>query len=190
MQFAEYIEEMRRIMLATEVTADDNVQLGAEEGFTRLVDMTGELKKSGKTLFFVGNGASAMMSSHMATDFCKNGGIKSMAFNDASLMTALGNDISYEKCFSFPLERFGQTGDMLVTISSSGNSPNVVAALQKAKDLGITRISISGMKPDNASRRLGNLNFYVPGATYGFAESAHQVLLHCWYDLFESKYCK
>lgn len=189
MRFAEYVEDLSKVILALEVTDHDHIALGMEDGLEKLVDMTGELKKNNKTLFFAGNGASAMMSSHMATDFCKNGGIKSMAFNDASLMTALGNDISYEQCFAFPVERFGQPGDILVTISSSGNSPNVIAALRKAAEMKINRITISGMKPDNTSRQLGNLNFYVPANTYGYAESGHQVLLHWWYDMFEQKYC-
>jgi D-sedoheptulose 7-phosphate isomerase len=189
MEFVDYVKDLSNVLLNMKVTDHENAELDLQEGLDLLVSMTGDLKEQGKTLFFVGNGASAMMSSHMATDFCKNGGIKSMAFNDPSLMTALGNDISYEQCFAFPLQRFGHKGDMLVTISSSGNSPNVVSALRKAKEKEILRITISGMKPDNASRSLGNLNFYVPGDTYGFAESAHQVLLHCWYDMFEKKFC-
>jgi D-sedoheptulose 7-phosphate isomerase len=189
MQFAQYVDDLSKVLLSLKVSDHDNNDVDIEKGLDLLVEMTAEVKEKKQMLFFVGNGASAMMSSHMATDFCKNGGIKSMAFNDASLMTALGNDISYEECFSFPLERFGQKGDMLVSISSSGNSPNVVSALRKARDLDINRVTISGMKPDNASRLLGDLNFYVPGDTYGFAESAHQVLLHCWYDMFEKKYC-
>lgn len=189
MQFTQYVEDLSKVLLNLKVSDYENVDLGIEKGLDLLVEMTAGLKERNKMLFFVGNGASAMMSSHMATDFCKNGGIKSMAFNDASLMTALGNDISYEECFAFPLTRFGEKGDMLVSISSSGNSPNVVAALRKARDMEMTRVTISGMKPDNASRLLGDLNFYVPGDTYGFAESAHQVLLHFWYDAFEKKYC-
>lgn len=189
MQFVQYVEGLSKVILSLQVTDHENNDLGIEKGLDLLVEMTAYVKEQKKMLFFVGNGASAMMSSHMATDFCKNGGIKSMAFNDVSLMTALGNDISYEQCFAFPVERFAQKGDMLVSISSSGNSPNVVSALKKAREMDVTRITISGMKPDNASRHLGNLNFYVPGNTYGFAESAHQVLLHCWYDMFEKKYC-
>lgn len=189
MQYAQYIEDLSNVLLSMKVTDNDNTELDIDQGLNLLLKMTKDLKDQDKTLFFAGNGASAMMSSHMATDFCKNGGIKSMAFNDASLMTALGNDISYEQCFAFPLGRFGQQGDMLVTISSSGNSPNVVAALNKAKEVGLSRVTLSGMKPENASRDLGNLNFYVPGDTYGLAESAHQVVLHCWYDWFEKEYC-
>ena len=73
-------------------------------------------------MFFVGNGASAMMASHMAADASKNGGFRAMAFNDQALMTAVSNDICYEQSFAMPLKRFANPGDMLVTISSSGNS--------------------------------------------------------------------
>ena len=98
--------------------------------------------------------------------------------------SGVSKDLSYEDCFAVPLSRFADAGDILVTISSSGNSPNIIRAIDKAHALALTVITVSGMQPDNRSRALGELNFYVPAKTYGLVEAAHQVLLHCWLDRF------
>lgn len=187
MDFKNYVQELSDVLLDTVVTDNLGKFFSIDKGFNVLLTMCQNLKKDDKTLFFVGNGASAMMASHMATDFCKNGGIKSMAFNDASLMTAIGNDLSYEQCFAFPLSKFAQEGDVLATISSSGNSQNVIEAIKIANDKNMEVITLSGMKDDNKSRQMGDINFYVPGATYGLAECGHQVLLHCWFDMYMEK---
>ena len=97
---------------------------------------------------FIGNGASASMSSHYTLDFWKNGKIRAINFNDHASLTAIGNDIDYESVFSFPVEKFGDEGDILISISSSGNSPNVLKAVKKAKEMGITNLTLSGMKPE------------------------------------------
>ena len=77
---------------------------------------------------------------------------------------------------------------MLVTISSSGNSPNIIKAIEAGKKKGAYVITFSGMKEDNKSRQLGDLNFYVPLDTYGLVESAHAVILHAALDCFLEKY--
>jgi D-sedoheptulose 7-phosphate isomerase len=168
-------------ILATDL--DGNI-LENEKGLSLWCDMTRDLKKSRRTMYFIGNGASAMMASHMAADASKNGEFRCLAFNDAALMTAVSNDISYEHSFAMPLKRFANSGDILVTISSSGNSPNIIKAIETARELGLKVVTISGMAPDNKSRKMGNLNFYIPGKTYGIVETSHLVLLHCWLDKF------
>ncbi len=179
-----YFTAMKQALDAVEVTLADGKPSDVESGFGLLSERCGQLKQSGGTLFFAGNGASAMMSSHMAVDFCKNAGVKSMAFNDVAFLTAIGNDLGYSRAFEMPLSMMGRGGDVLATISSSGNSPNVILAIQAARRLGMSVVTLSGMKPDNQSRALGDINFYVPGRTYGVAESVHAILLHCWLDHF------
>jgi D-sedoheptulose 7-phosphate isomerase len=92
-------------------------------------------------------------------------------FTDLSLMTAIANGISCDEVFAEPLRLRMTGGDMLVAISSSGNSSNIVRAVQIAKALGGTVITILAMGEDNIIRRKGDLNFYVPGKTYGLPES-------------------
>jgi D-sedoheptulose 7-phosphate isomerase len=122
------------------------------------------------------------MASHMAADFSKNYGCRSLAFNDIAMMTAVSNDLAYEECFALPLTRFAVKGDILVTISSSGNSINVLKAIEYGRKIGLFIITLSGMSPDNSSRKLGNMNFWIPAESYGLVETGHQMILHCWLD--------
>jgi D-sedoheptulose 7-phosphate isomerase len=179
-----YIGRLQNAFLKVVVTEKDGSVLDTDTGLNRWCDLARQIKAENKTLFFVGNGASAMMASHMAVDSSKNGGLRSLSFNDAALLTAVSNDISYEKTFSLPLQRFANPGDVLITISSSGNSPNIIEAITMADAIGLQVVTLSGMSPQNRSRQLGALNFFVPANTYGLVESCHQALLHCWLDKY------
>ena len=142
-------------------------------------------RASDNVVFFVGNGASASMASHFAADVAKNAGIRTNVFTDTALMTALANDLCYEEVYAEPLRWNMKDGDMLVAISSSGNSPNIVRAVKTAKSLKGIVITLSAMSEDNSIRKLGDLNFYVPAQTYGLAETAHAAILHYWMDMIE-----
>lgn len=161
----------------------DGTNFSTADGFHLWTVRGLALRAQGRCLHLIGNGASASMSSHFAADIHKNAGIPTQVFTDLALMTAIANDIGYEEVFALPLARSARKGDILLTISSSGNSPNVVRALHVARDLGMFVVTLSAMRPDNASRSLGHLNIYVPAPTYGSAESAHAVILHHWIDL-------
>ena len=142
------------------------------------------MKSENKNMYFVGNGASAAMAAHMSADASKNGKIKAQCFNESSFMTAIGNDISYDEVFSYPLARYANDGDVLITISSSGNSPNIIKAIEVAKSKNMTIVTLSGINDDNKSRQMGDLNFWIPSKSYGIVESTHQCLLHCWLDQY------
>lgn len=161
--------------------------LDADEAFSRLTELTFRVSSEGATIYYIGNGASASMASHFAADMAKTGGVKTMVFTDPSLLTAVANDISYEDVYAEPLKWYMKKKDMVVAISSSGNSPNIVRAVVQAKKLGGTVITSSAMSEDNAIRKLGDLNFYVPARTYAIAETCHAAILHHWMDLVESK---
>ena len=182
--FTGYINSILHALNSTHVTLHSKEKVSPEQGLNMWCNVTHQVQASQKTIYLVGNGASASMASHMAADFSKNCECRSMAFNDIALMTAVSNDISYDQCFATPLSRFAQAGDLLVTISSSGNSPNIVKAIEMAKSMNLRVVTLSGMKPDNASRQLGDINFYIPATTYGLIETCHQALLHCWLDTF------
>lgn len=154
----------------------------ADEAFESLLDMTMEIKKQKNTIFLIGNGASASMASHVAADLAKNAHVHTEVFSDLSLITAIANDTSYEEVFAEPLRRRMKKGDMLVAISSSGQSPNILRAAREAKTLGGLIITLSAMHSENELRRLGHLNFYVPASTYGMAETSHAAILHYWID--------
>jgi len=128
---------------------------------------------------------SASMASHLAADLAKNARVHTEVFSDLSLITAISNDMGYAHVFSEPLSRRARVGDMLVAISSSGRSPNILAAVRAAQKCRMKVVTLSAMKTGNPLRRCGTLNVYVPAATYGFAESCHAVILHHWMDQVE-----
>lgn len=143
--------------------------------------------RSKGSLFFIGNGASASIASHMAVDFWKNAGIKANAFNDSVQLTCLSNDYGYEQVFSRALEMFACAGDILAAISSSGSSKNILKAAQAAKNKGMKLITFSGFSPDNPLRRMGDVNFYVPASEYGSVEVVHHGLCHCLVDAISKR---
>ncbi len=145
-------------------------------------------QETGGLLFFCGNGASATMAEHMSHDWFQNAQVTTYSVSETAHITAISNDVSYEDVFAYRINRICSERDMLVTISSSGNSPNVVKAIQTAKNKGTFIVTVSGKGADNKSRANGDLNFYVPLDTYGMVESAHAVLVHSALDYFLDKY--
>lgn len=137
-----------------------------------------EARRQARKVLVIGNGGSAAIASHMQTDLCHSLGIRGLVFNEPPLLTALANDNGYENAFQRLVDLWADPGDVLVAISSSGRSPNILNACAAAKARGVAVLSFSGFGADNPLRRQGDLNFYVANATYGPVESAHAVLVH------------
>ncbi len=138
---------------------------------------------SGNKIMFVGNGGSAGIASHLAIDFSKNGGLRAMAFNDAAALTCLGNDLGYENVFAKQIEFHGRAGDLLIAISSSGRSANVLNAVKSARACGCQVVTYSGFTADNDLRSVGDINFFVNSKEYGFVEVSHLTLCHAVLDI-------
>lgn len=138
----------------------------------------------GRSVHWIGNGGSAAVASHMSQDLTNACGIRSHTFNDASLITCVSNDHGYERVFQNPLAVAGREGDVLVAISSSGTSRNVVEAAQAGLEMGMTLVTLSAFSPDNRLNGLdAELSFHTPTRVYGHAELAHEALLHAVIDL-------
>jgi D-sedoheptulose 7-phosphate isomerase len=137
----------------------------------------------GGKLMFVGNGGSASIASHMAIDFSKNAGLPAMAFNDGVTLTCLGNDLGYDQVFARQIEMYGKAEDVLLAISSSGNSANILNAVAAARRLHLPVLTFSGFQAENKLRRLGDWNLYVPSSEYGFVEIVHLAVVHAVLDL-------
>ena len=133
-------------------------------------------------LFFIGNGGSAAIASHMAADWMKNGDFPTFSFNDGSLMSCITNDLGYENSFWLPIDMHGAIGDVLFAISSSGRSKNILCAVEAAKGKKMNIITLSGFSPHNPLRGMGQINFYVPSNVYGTVEIAHLAILHSILD--------
>lgn len=184
MTWKSYLDDLAATLLALEATCENGARIDADAAYAQLAGWVRECAAAKRRVYFVGNGASASMASHFSTDLAKMAGAPTEVFTDPALITATGNDMGYAESFAFPLRQRMLEGEVLVAISSSGNSPNAVQAVKAARELGGRAVTFTAMRPDNAMRALGHLNFYIPAATYGMAESGHAAMLHHLIDLF------
>lgn len=145
----------------------------------------------GKNVFTLGNGGSASTASHMAADLAKNTIERNMrrfrilSLNEnAALVTALANDLGYENVFSEQLKNLIRAGDVLVVISASGNSPNVIAAIECAQERSAETAAIVGFGGGRASQ-LADLSIIVNSDHYGIVEDLHLVINHMLVDHFK-----
>ena len=143
-----------------------------------------DLYLSENNIFVCGNGGSASISNHFICDHLKSIStdtkllpkIISLSSN-IELITAIGNDIKYDDIFSFQLSRLGRNGDCLITVSSSGNSKNIVNVIKLAKKNKIKTISLNGFDGGKA-QKLSDLSINVPCNNYGVVEDLHQSIMH------------
>lgn len=176
--YGEYIENLIGCLNQTTLyDKNGNPYKDYEAAIKQLVDVFTVAKRAGKQVFFIGNGGSAAIASHMTADFMKNGGMKTYSLYDNSVTTCMGNDYGYEYIFSRPLEFLANEKDVLVTISSSGNSQNIVNAIQVAQKKGCVVVTLSGFQKENKIRSMGNYNLHVPVRHYGMVESIHNLIL-------------
>ena len=167
-----YFAALSRLPLATDVSDRDGHIVPLGRFFATFIEEARAAHERGSKIMFIGNGGSAAIASHMATDFVKNGGLRAIAFNDGAALTCLGNDYGYPSVFAKQIEMHGLAGDVLVAISSSGESANILKAVDAARAGGCTVVTLSGFKQDNTLRGLGDFNLYVPAGDYGLVEVA------------------
>jgi D-sedoheptulose 7-phosphate isomerase len=161
----------------------DQIKVNADFFFETINETLVKLRETKNKIYFFGNGASAAFANHMALDFSKNGQILSRSLSDSALLTALSNDYSFDKVFVEFLKIEGVTkDDLVITISSSGNSQNIVNVMNFCKDNNIKTLGLSGLKNDNKSISLADYSIYVPMKTYGMVECIHQIFLHLILD--------
>lgn len=173
-----YLVELIKSLEKTEFSCGNLMKCNDyETGIKLLIERFLVHKKDSSKIFFIGNGGSSAIASHMTVDFLKNGGMNTYSLYDNAIMTCMGNDYGYEYVFSKPLDFLIEKGDMLVAISSSGNSKNIINAIKVAKQKKIEVITFTGFNKENKARELGDINIYVPCKKYGIVESIHNLIL-------------
>lgn len=184
-----YFGRLGDLLLHTEVTEGGGAALSLEEGMARAAEMVlslvpgpevsaSETGGSAPKAMIIGNGGSAAIASHIQNDMCKAVGAPAMVFNEPALLTALANDDGYDTAFRQMAEIWAGPGDLLMAISSSGKSVNILGAVEAACSRGCRVITFSGFSPDNPLRGMGDLNFHVSSDSYGLVEVAHMALAH------------
>ncbi len=179
----DYFKTLASLLGAVELTGAGGMAADFHQGMAEAIGLILERAAAGGQLIFIGNGGSAAIAGHMAVDFWKTAGIKSLAFTDSSLLTCISNDYGYRHVFEKPIEMFARPGDVLLAISSSGRSENILRGVGAARKTGAAVVTFSGFKPDNPLRGMGDYNFYVPSGSYGYVEIVHQAIVHALLDL-------
>ena len=147
-----------------------------------------EVHKNGKKTLIFGNGGSAAMASHFSVDMTKNAGIRCVNYNEADLITCFANDFGFENWVAKAVELYGDAGDLLILISSSGKSLNMINAVAAARKVKFSSVAtFSGFKEDNPLKQKGEINFWVDSQAYNIVENTHQIWLLMLCDLIVGK---
>ncbi len=170
-----HFKKISELLLKVEITDDKGSALSLTNGALAAV---GLLLEEGRKIMIIGNGGSAAIATHMHNDLCNSVGIQAMTFNDSSQLTALANDHGYDQVFERPIDLWAKSGDLLIAISSSGKSENILKGVQAAKKKGCDVMTLSGFRSDNPLRQLGQVNFYIASQSYGEVEVSHISLTH------------
>jgi D-sedoheptulose 7-phosphate isomerase len=163
----------------------ETIDLVSKDNLNTLINILVTAKDAGKQIFIMGNGGSAATASHIVCDFNKGISLyeekkfKFICLNDniPSLM-AYGNDLSYDDIFLYPLMTYFHPGDLVIGISGSGNSKNVVKALEYAKDNNGVTIGLTGYDGGKV-KMLSMYNVYIPVNDMQVTEDLHMILGHC-----------
>ena len=134
-------------------------------------------------LIFIGNGASASLSSHAATDFTKQAKIPSIAFNDHNLITAFSNDYGYENWVSKAIEFYSNPNDLLIFISVSGESKNLINGLNFAKKRNLKTASLTGSREQNTLKLNSDISLWVDSKAYNIVECLHTIWITLIIDM-------
>ena len=147
-----------------------------------------EIQKNGKKVLIFGNGGSAAISSHFSVDMTKNARLRCINFNEADLITCLSNDYGFEHWAEKAVDFYGDEGDLLIVISSSGQSQNMINAVKAARNGNFESvITLSGFSEDNPLKKIGDINLWANNKSYNFVENIHQIWLLAITDLVIGK---
>jgi D-sedoheptulose 7-phosphate isomerase len=178
-----YFDTLGRLLQATAASDKVGRPISLSDAYDWATHTAIRAHAQGNKLIFIGNGGSAAIASHMAADFTKNGNLRAVALNDGSMLTCLSNDLGYESVFARQIEMHARVGDLLVAISSSGRSPNILKGVAAGRTAGCAVLTLSGFSSDNPLRRAGDVNLWVNNGEYGFVEIAHLALCHAILDM-------
>ena len=136
-----------------------------------------KLNKKNRVHIF-GNGGSASIASHFSMDLTNNSKIKCLSYNDASIITCFANDFKFENWIKRSVEKFGEKEDVLILISSSGKSQNMINAIKAARQKKFYKvITLTGFEKNNPLKKLGHINLHIDSKNYNHIESTHQIML-------------
>ena len=165
-----------------------NIDLVDVNKLKEIANLIQQISKAGNKVIIAGNGGSASIASHLTIDFINAANIKAINFNESSIITCFSNDYGYENWVSKALECYASTGDIVILISSSGQSQNILNGAETAKSMNANVVTLSGFSSDNPLRQLGDINLWVDSNAYNTVEMAHHIWLLGVVDYIIEKY--
>jgi D-sedoheptulose 7-phosphate isomerase len=186
----EYLRQVREALAAVSSAAGGPAS-GGEEEVLRIGEVLLQARQRGSTVYLLGNGGSASTASHAANDLTKTGSVdggpalRTVSLPDnVSMLTAWANDTSFENIFSAQLEVLLRPGDVVAVISGSGNSPNVLRAVETAREMGALSVGLAGFAGGRL-REMADLSVVVPGLAQGPIEDVHLILVHALTEILK-----
>ena len=151
------------------------------------ISLISNCNKNGGKVYIVGNGGSSSIASHVSVDFAKVAKIPSDTFNNSNLITCFANDYGHDNWVTEAIKSYMQKNDIIILISSSGTSKNIVNAASYCNDNKIPLITLSGFNLDNPLSKLGDVNIHVKSQDYNYIEMSHHIILVSMVDVFVHK---
>jgi len=161
--FEDYFNDIR--LMCNDVSVSELTKI------SELIEITKDRK--GK-IIVLGNGGSSAISSHCVVDLTKAAGIRAVTLSDAATLTCFGNDYGFEHCYSRAIEFYADSPDLVILISSSGESKNMLNAAHAARSLGLTVVTLTGFKKNNSLSVMGDVNLWANSKSYNHVETVHQ----------------
>lgn len=184
--FLKRLNELNKVVHECQYTSLDK-EISEEKAIQLFHGFLLQVQEKDGTTFVIGNGGSAGIASHFAIDLLNALKVPAQTLYDSNSMTCISNDYGYAEVFSRPLDLLLKPNDLLISISSSGNSQNILNGVSIAKEKEVPVITLSGFEPHNLLRSTGELNFYLPIIDYGLVEMGHFFLLHTIIDTWNFK---
>ena len=184
---SDYASNVCDLINKTVFTDANGKKFNVSDGTKKCLTELDNVRKRNKNVVVVGNGGSAAIASHLQNDLVKACGIRSMVFTEQPLLTALTNDLGYETVYEIPIGVMADSGDLLIAISSSGQSKNILNAVKIALTKQMKIITLSGFNSGNPLRSLGHFNFYSSTSEYGLIENVHSIITHYLSDSLRKK---
>ena len=176
--FSRALAQFFGVLKEMQVDAPAQPSASGEEGLQHALALLRDAQQRGSCVYLIGNGGSAAIVAHVQNDLVKKARMRAHVLHESSMLTCMSNDYGYEHAYAEMLERFLKPQDVLIAVSSSGRSSNILKAIEVAHARGAHTVTLSGFSPDNPLRAGGHVNVWLPSHDYGDVEVGHQLVLH------------
>ncbi|PXX44370.1 D-sedoheptulose-7-phosphate isomerase [Aquitalea magnusonii] len=176
--FLIYSQQFQGILAQAQATDGNNIPMSIEHSLQRTKEVLLSVRAEGKDVYLLGNGGSAALVAHVQTDLVNKCRLRAHVLQEPSLLTCMSNDYGYANAYQELISRYIRSGDVVLAVSSSGQSANILQACDSALANEANIITLSGFSANNHLRSKGMINIWLPSDDYGMVEVGHQLILH------------